>query len=126
MKFLLQTNYAELAKAPQEVAGIVVIFDFADGGMITATATPLQQWKMGTLSDVALWLACFFDPPETFDAAGSSGNKWRAPHDCECVSLMPASWVAFSLDFRHRSRWNLERRCKRSRAATSTFPGCGF
>jgi hypothetical protein len=32
------------------LAGIVVIFDSADGGMIAATLATLQQWKIGTLS----------------------------------------------------------------------------
>jgi hypothetical protein len=73
-KFLLDKNYTEMTQKPQDMAGIVVIFDSADGGMIAATASALQQWKAGTLSDSALWHRCFFDPPETFDSAGPSGN----------------------------------------------------
>jgi hypothetical protein len=78
-KFLLDKNYAELTKKTptqtQELTGIVVIFDAADGGMIAATTAALQQWKAGTLSDSALWHRCFFDPPETFDSAGPSGSQ---------------------------------------------------
>jgi len=70
-KFLLEKNYKELAQAPAAPAGIVVIFDSADGGMIAATIPALQQWRAGTLSDSALWHKCFFDPPETFDSAGA-------------------------------------------------------
>ena len=70
-KFLLEKNYKELAQAPAAPAGIVVIFDSADGGMIAATMPALQQWRAGTLSDSALWHKCFFDPPETFDSAGA-------------------------------------------------------
>jgi hypothetical protein len=73
-KYLLQKDYAEIAEKKQELQGIVVIFDSADGGMIAATATALQQWRAGTLTDSALWHKCFFDPPETFDF-GSSGSK---------------------------------------------------
>ena len=74
-KFLLDKNFAEMTQKPQELAGIVVIFDSADGGMIAATSSALAQWKAGTLSDSALWHKCFFDPPETFDSTGPSGNE---------------------------------------------------
>jgi hypothetical protein len=74
-KFLLEKNYAELAQKAQELAGIVLIFDSADGGMIAATLPALQQWKAGTLSDSALWHKCFFDPPEIFDSAAPAGSQ---------------------------------------------------
>jgi hypothetical protein len=62
-------------RKPQELAGIVVIFDSADGGMIAATFPTLQQWKAGKLSDAALWHQCFFDPPETFTQSGASASQ---------------------------------------------------
>lgn len=71
-KFLLEKNYREIAAKPQELAGIVIIFDSADGGMIAATMPALQQWSAGTLTDSGLWHKCFFDPPETFDPAPAS------------------------------------------------------
>lgn len=74
-KFLLDQNYAALAQKPQELAGIVLIFDAADGGMIAATTAILEQWKAGSLSDSALWHRCFFDPPETFDASAPAGSQ---------------------------------------------------
>jgi len=74
-KFLLEKSYKEIAQKPQDLAGIVVIFDSADGGMIAATMPTLQQWKAGTLSDSALWHKCFFDPPETFDSAAAAGSR---------------------------------------------------
>ena len=73
-KSVLDTDYAELAQKAQELAGIVVIFDSADGGMIAASFATLQQWKAGTLSDAALWHQCFFDPPETFTGTGAAGS----------------------------------------------------
>ncbi len=74
-KFLLEKTYKELtAKTPQP-AGIVVIFDSADGGMIAATMDALQQWRAGALSDSALWHRCFFDPPETFESSASTASK---------------------------------------------------
>ena len=74
-KFLLEKTYKEIPKNDQQLQGVVVIFDSADGGMIAATSAALQQWIAGTLSDAALWHNCFFDPPETFDSAGASGSK---------------------------------------------------
>ena len=74
-KFLLEKTYKEISKNDQQLQGVVVIFDSADGGMIAAPAPTLQQWIAGTLTDAALWHKCFFDPPETFDSAGASGSK---------------------------------------------------
>jgi hypothetical protein len=74
-KSLLDKNYAELAAKSQELAGVVLIFDSVDGGMIAATLPTVQQWKAGTLSDAALWHQCYFDPPETFNVAGPAGSQ---------------------------------------------------
>jgi len=74
-KFLFEKNYPQLAARPQDLAGIVVIFDSIDGGMIAAPLPTLQDWKAGTLSDAALWHKCYFDPPETFDSAGASASQ---------------------------------------------------
>jgi hypothetical protein len=74
-KFLLEKSYKEIALKPQGLAGVVVIFDSADGGMIAATMPTLQQWRAGTLSDSALWHKCFFDPPEMFDSTAPSGGQ---------------------------------------------------
>jgi hypothetical protein len=74
-KFLLEKGYKEMAQKPQDLAGIVVIFDSADGGMVAATIATLEQWKVGTLSDSALWHQCFFDPPDMSDASGSSASQ---------------------------------------------------
>lgn len=74
-KFLLEKSYTEIVEKKSEVAGIVVIFDAADGGMIGATVPVLQQWKAGTLTDAALWHKCFFDPPEVFDSSNNPGGQ---------------------------------------------------
>ncbi len=75
-KFLFEKNYAAVAGKPQEFAGIVVIFDSIDGGLIAASLPTLQDWRAGTLSDSALWHKCYFDPPETFDpVAGASASQ---------------------------------------------------
>jgi hypothetical protein len=74
-KFLLDKSYAEVTQKSQDLAGIVVIFDSADGGMLAATVATLQQWRAGSLTDSALWHKCFFDPPEIFDSAAPSGTQ---------------------------------------------------
>jgi len=74
-KSLLDKNYAELEKNTKGLAGIVLIFDSADGGMIATTLSTLEEWKAGKLSDSALWHQSYFDPPETFGAAGSSASQ---------------------------------------------------
>jgi hypothetical protein len=74
-KSVLDKDYAELAQKPQDLAGIVVIFDAVDGGMIAAALPTLQQWKAGKLSDAAMWHQCFFDPPETFNSGGAGASQ---------------------------------------------------
>jgi hypothetical protein len=74
-KSVLDNEYVELAQKQQELAGIVLIFDSVDGGMIAATFPTLEQWKAGKMSDAALWHQCFFDPPETFNESGVSASQ---------------------------------------------------
>ena len=74
-KFLLDKNYSDIAKRSPSLAGVVLIFDSADGGMIASTLPTIQKWKAGALSDAALWHECFFDPPETFDFSGSTASR---------------------------------------------------
>ena len=74
VKSLLDKNYADLASRSKELAGVVMIFDSVDGGMIAATLPTVQQWKAGTLTDAALWHQCYFDPPETFTVPAPSGQ----------------------------------------------------
>ena len=65
-KSIFNREYAELAKNSTAAAGVVVIFDSEDGGMLAVTLPVLQLWKAGTLSDEALWHRCYVDPPEMF------------------------------------------------------------
>ena len=74
-KSLLEKSYTELERKSDELAGIVLIFDSADGGMIATTTSTLQQWKAGNLSDSALWHQSFFDPPETFGSAAPPASQ---------------------------------------------------
>lgn len=74
-KSVFDKDYADVSQNSQELAGIVVIFDAADGGMIAATLPALKQWKAGSISDAALWHACYFDPPETFGESNAPSSR---------------------------------------------------
>jgi hypothetical protein len=63
-KSVFNTQYKELTANQTTAAGLVIIFDSADGGMLAATLPVLKQWKDGTLSEAAMWRRCYVDPPE--------------------------------------------------------------
>jgi hypothetical protein len=50
-------------------AGLVLIFDAEDGGMVAATRAVLERWKNGSLTEQALWKECYLDPPEILGSA---------------------------------------------------------
>ena len=50
-------------------AGLVVVFDTEDGGMIAATASSIEQYKKGAISEEAFWKQCYVDPPEVLGSA---------------------------------------------------------
>jgi hypothetical protein len=66
-KSLLVTAYQEVSSHDPAPAGIVVVFDSADGGQIAATLENLKQWQSGSLSETSFWKLCSVDPPELFD-----------------------------------------------------------
>jgi hypothetical protein len=74
-KSLLDKSYGQAPQKSPDLAGIVLIFDSSDGGMLAATLSALRQWKAGALSDSALWHRCYFDPPETFGSSGPSASQ---------------------------------------------------
>jgi hypothetical protein len=45
-------------------AGLVLIFDTEDGGMLAATGSDIEKWRKGTISEQAFWKGCYVDPPE--------------------------------------------------------------
>ena len=71
-KSLFLKAYKETSLADSHVAGIVIVFDSADGGQIAATLASLAQWRAGTLSEASFWLQCSFDPAELFRDSGTS------------------------------------------------------
>ncbi len=65
-KSVLLNAYAGLGATDADVAGVVIVFDSADGGQIAATRVNLEQLKTGTLAEPAFWKQCSLDPPEAF------------------------------------------------------------
>jgi len=49
-------------------AGLVLVFDAEDGGMVATTRAALEQWNKGALSEAAFWKQCYLDPPEILGA----------------------------------------------------------
>jgi hypothetical protein len=64
-KSMFRKTYPEMSRV-SDLAGVVIVFDEADGGMAAATAASLQQLNLGKLSEDAFWRQCWFDPPEAF------------------------------------------------------------
>lgn len=65
---IFRKTYLEISKAPSDIAGVVIIFDAADGLMVAATKESLQQWDSGHLSNSAFWKQCYLDPKDAFKA----------------------------------------------------------
>jgi hypothetical protein len=63
---------SELAQSPAGVAGVVIVFDSADGGQAAAPLPVLERWKSGTLSDAAFWKQISLDPLESFQKSPKS------------------------------------------------------
>jgi hypothetical protein len=55
--------------ASTSIAGLVVIFDTEDGGMIAATRGSMEQYKKGAITEQAFWRQCYVDPPEILSGA---------------------------------------------------------
>jgi len=63
---LFQKFSADSVRTPPEVAGVVVIFDSADGGIIGATLGNVREMAAGSLSLDNFWKQCYFEPPDAF------------------------------------------------------------
>ena len=59
-------NAAETTASAPALAGVVVIFDSADGGIMGATLPSVKQFAEGTLSSGDFWKQCYLDPPDAF------------------------------------------------------------
>lgn len=63
---------SELAQSPADIAGVVIVFDSADGGQVAAPLAVLERWKSGTLPDVEFWKQISLDPIEAFQSTHKS------------------------------------------------------
>ena len=66
-KSLLTGINSESAIGPNTIDGVVVVFDSADGGQISATLVDLKQLQEGKISDAVFWHRCWLDPREAFE-----------------------------------------------------------
>jgi hypothetical protein len=69
---LLLKAYNNMNASNQTVAGVVIVFDSADGGQIAATMENLKALQDGSLTEAAFWRLCSLDPPETFQDSAKS------------------------------------------------------
>ena len=69
MRFAASEFKKEILASSSTTAGLVLIFDAEDGGMIAATRSALDQWKSGSVSEQAFWKQCYLDPPEILGTA---------------------------------------------------------
>ena len=58
----------ELPGLAAEAAGLALVFDAEDGGMVATSRAALEQWNSGALSESAFWKQCLLDPPEILGA----------------------------------------------------------
>jgi hypothetical protein len=63
-KSVFTKAYQQIASASQPVAGVVIVFDSADGGQVSATLATLKEWQSGSLPEALFWNRCALDPPD--------------------------------------------------------------
>jgi hypothetical protein len=54
----------------ENVEGIVVVFDSADGGQLSATLANVKGLAEKSISESTFWRQCSLDPPESFQTSG--------------------------------------------------------
>jgi hypothetical protein len=69
-KTIFLKAYDGLGSSHENVEGIVVVFDAADGGQIAATLASVKQLADKSISEAAFWRECSLDPPDTFQVSG--------------------------------------------------------
>jgi hypothetical protein len=58
--------YKEQSSMREPPAGVVIVFDSADGGQASVAFSVLGQWAAGALADDSFWKQCSVDPPDLF------------------------------------------------------------
>jgi hypothetical protein len=67
--------YSDQKSSTPTVAGVVVLFDSADGGQVAATMDSLQNLENGSLAGAAFWKQCSLDPPDLFGESPKPAPK---------------------------------------------------
>jgi hypothetical protein len=63
---LMKKFIEDPASGSASVAGVVVIFDSADGGIVGATLGSAHQFAQGAVSEEIFWKQSYLEPAETF------------------------------------------------------------
>ncbi len=66
-KSLLTSKEPDATPGADTAEGVVVVFDSADGGQISATLADLKEFREGRISEVVFWHRCSLDPREAFE-----------------------------------------------------------
>lgn len=72
LESILRKQYESMTAQHNEVDGVVLVLDSANGGMIASTNSALQRWTTGSLSNDSFWRECWFDPPDIFQSLRQS------------------------------------------------------
>jgi hypothetical protein len=65
-KRVFAERYPDLLHSQAHAAGVVIIFDMADGGVAAATVESIRQWREGQLADADFLRRCSVNPPGLF------------------------------------------------------------
>ncbi len=66
-KSLLTSKEPDATPGADAAEGVVVVFDSADGGQISATLADVKELREGRIADAVFWHRCSLDPRETFE-----------------------------------------------------------
>jgi hypothetical protein len=66
---LFEKAVKDMGSATPAPEGVVVIFDSADGGMVSATMANIQKLSAGTVGRDAFWSQSYMDPEDAFKPA---------------------------------------------------------
>jgi hypothetical protein len=58
--------YKDQSSTHEPSAGVVIVFDSADGGQVSVALSDLAQWTSGALTDDSFWKKCSVDPADLF------------------------------------------------------------
>jgi len=74
-KSLFLKAYDGLGSSHENIGGIVVVFDSADGGQIAATLASVKQLAEKSISEAAFWRECSLDPVDAFQATSARATS---------------------------------------------------